>query len=446
MKESHNINQVTILSILDYEIDSVMNIYYKAFKDSKDFDYIIVPQDIMQNLKLRDISNKTANLSTKAFIKFKNEFPDSKLKVIFTCLSPQSVEAYKKYTNVEDTKNDDKIIDNPLLILMKHDQHELSQKCFKDSYDQLTNVKKITYINKITLENCLTRSANFLKKYGTKKNQEKLVIKSNYDKDATESFEKTLKLYINDLKNNVIPFRVNVINEKNFSYLPLIKQQEKIKEQAKIDEVNIKYSDLKLKNIDFSQVNLTSEEYNFLNNFFQNKISSELIEKLNKYTIGNLQLAEKYSIYHYTESSGKKFHQFFYEDDYAIFFPEDALYGFLLSKGLEKLPYTTKESFLYRADSGDLLKCDKILTKSVVSTSKASATKKFICKEGRDINFYHYIIDNYKEFAKDISGLSHVENEGECLIPRGVALSIIYEYITNEYGMYLLTGETTSSV
>ena len=126
MKQSHNIDKIELLAVPMRKEAGVVNMYYEAFKHSKDLDYIIVPTAGMTHPVLKNSYIKSAKLTMQAFLKFQTEYPDSNLKVIFTLCYPEIIAAYEKYVNVEDNisleainRQEDLIIGNKESLLGK---------------------------------------------------------------------------------------------------------------------------------------------------------------------------------------------------------------------------------------------------------------------------------------------------------------------------------------
>ncbi len=97
MKASHGIGTVELLTVpMDSEA-GVINMYYEALVHSRDKDYIALPMAGMTHPVINDNAAKSAELSVKAAAKFYAEYPDSKLKIVYTIFNnPQAEAAYQQ--------------------------------------------------------------------------------------------------------------------------------------------------------------------------------------------------------------------------------------------------------------------------------------------------------------------------------------------------------------
>ncbi len=97
MKQSHGIGTVELLTVPMDSEEGVTNMYYEALVHSKDKDYIALPMAGMTHPVINGDAAKSAKLSMKAAGKFYADYPDSKLKIVFTIFNnPQAEAAYQQ--------------------------------------------------------------------------------------------------------------------------------------------------------------------------------------------------------------------------------------------------------------------------------------------------------------------------------------------------------------
>lgn len=142
MKESHNIDKIELLTVPFEEKKGVVNMYYEALKHSQNLDYILVPTAGMTHKALGYSFDNSARLTMEGFVKFRNECPDSKLKVIFTLFEAQAIAHYEKHVTVEDSYSA-KAINNQKLEDIKNvaDQSDLKSVENVPSANQSDNVE-----------------------------------------------------------------------------------------------------------------------------------------------------------------------------------------------------------------------------------------------------------------------------------------------------------------
>lgn len=96
MKVSHNIDQIEFLTVPSLSEEGVVNMYYEAFMDSQNLDYIILPMAGATHRVIGNNAAKSAELAMEAFFKFRSAYPRSKLVVIFSLLEDEAVDAYRQ--------------------------------------------------------------------------------------------------------------------------------------------------------------------------------------------------------------------------------------------------------------------------------------------------------------------------------------------------------------
>lgn len=92
MKDSHGIDAVELLTVPMDSERGVVNMYLEALIHSKDKDFIALPMAGMSHPVINNNSSKSAELTLKAVKAFYTQFPDSRLKIIFTIFGDVSAE------------------------------------------------------------------------------------------------------------------------------------------------------------------------------------------------------------------------------------------------------------------------------------------------------------------------------------------------------------------